>query len=123
MVDTKSRTPPYSARQIYGKVPAKIFNTLFLKSTGRRKQNNKIFAKIWGKLTWQEGHVHASHFGKMMKPKLLVLSCKGKIIGFTICSQCMHSDCTGYVLHLEAWRSRQSNASSSRKEAQYGKPT
>ena len=52
MIDTKSRTPPSSARQIYGKVPARIFNTLFRKSTGRRKQNNERFAKIWGKLTW-----------------------------------------------------------------------
>ena len=50
MADTKSRTPPFSACQIYGKVPAKIFNTLFRKSTGRRKQDNKIFSKIWGKL-------------------------------------------------------------------------
>ena len=52
MADTKSRTPPSSARQIYGKVPAKIFNTLFRKSTGRRKQDNERFSKIWGKLTW-----------------------------------------------------------------------
>ena len=120
MADTKSRTPPFSARQIYGKVLAKIFNTLFRKSTGRRKQNNKRFAKIWRKLTWQEGHVHASHCFKMRKPKLLVLSCTGKRIGFTICSQCMHSDCTRYRFHLEAWRSRHSNASSSRKQLQYG---
>ena len=115
MADTKPRTSPSSARQIYGKVPAKIFNTLFCKSTGRRKQNNERFAKIWEKLTWQEGHVHASHFGKMQKPKLIVLSCTGKIIGFTICSQCMHSDCTRHGLYLEAWGSRHSNASSSRK--------
>ena len=65
MADKKSRTPPSSARQIYGKVPAKVFNTLFHKITGRSKQNNKIFAKIWGKLTWQERHVHASHFVKI----------------------------------------------------------
>ena len=51
MVDKKSRTPPYSARKIYGKVPAKIFHTLFRKVTGRWKQDNKIFAKIWGKIT------------------------------------------------------------------------
>ena len=37
MTDTRSRTPPSSARQIYGKVPAKIFNTLFRKNNGRRK--------------------------------------------------------------------------------------
>ena len=84
MANTKSRTQPSSDSKIYGKVPAKIFKTLFRKSTGIRKQNNKIFAKIWGKLTCQEGHVHASHFGKMQKPKLLVLSCTGKIIGFKI---------------------------------------
>ena len=80
MSETKSRTLPSSACQIYGKVPAKIFNTSFRKSTSCRKQNNKIFAKILGKLTWLEGHVHASHFGKIQKPKLLVLSCTGKII-------------------------------------------
>ena len=74
MADTKSRIPPSSALRIYGKFPAKTFNDLFLKSTGRRKQNNKIFSKIWGILTWQEGHVHESHFGKMQKPKFLVLS-------------------------------------------------
>ena len=51
IADTKSRTPSSSARQIYGKFTAKGFNTLFRKSTGRRKQNNEIFAKIWGKLT------------------------------------------------------------------------
>ena len=51
MADTKSRTPPSIASQIYGKFPAKIFNTLFRKSTGRREQNNEIFAKIWGKIT------------------------------------------------------------------------
>ena len=65
MEDKKSRTLPSSARQIYGEVPAKIFNTIFPKSTGRSKQNNEIFAKIWRKLPWQEGHVHASHFGKI----------------------------------------------------------
>ena len=68
MVDTKSRTPPSSACKIYGKVPPKIFNTLFRKSTGRRKQNNEIFVKRWGKLTWQEGHVNVSHFGKRRNP-------------------------------------------------------
>ena len=68
---------------------------LIPKSTGRRKQENKIFARIWGKLIWYKGHVHASHFGKMDKPKLLVLSCTGKRIGLTICSPCMHSDCPG----------------------------
>ena len=47
MADKKSRTPPSSARQIYGKVPAKIFNTLFRKNTGCRKQDNERFAKIW----------------------------------------------------------------------------
>ena len=52
MADKKYRTPPPSARQIYGKVPEKIFNTLFRKNTGCRKQDNEIFAKIWGKLTW-----------------------------------------------------------------------
>ena len=51
MADTKPITPPSSACQIYGKVPAKIFNTLFLKSTGRRKQDNEKLARIWGKLT------------------------------------------------------------------------
>ena len=51
MVDTKLRTPPSSARQIYGKFPEKIFHTLFCKGIGRGKQDNKIFAKIWGKLT------------------------------------------------------------------------
>ena len=65
MADKKYRTPPSSAGQIYGKVPAKVFNNLFRKSTGRRKQDNKRFDQIWGKLTWQEGHVHASNFGKM----------------------------------------------------------
>ena len=50
MVDTKPRTPPYSARQIYGKVPAKIFNILFRNITGRRKQNNKRFSKYGGNL-------------------------------------------------------------------------
>ena len=118
MSDIKSRILPSSACQIYGKVPAKIFNTLFRKSTGSRKQNNEIFTKIWGKLTWKEVHVHVSHFGKMQKPKFLVLSCTGKIVGFKIFSQCMHSDCTGYGLLLEAWCSRHSDASSSRKQAQ-----
>ena len=51
MADTKPRTPPSSAPQIYGKVPAKIFHTLFCKGIDRRKQDNKIFAKIWGKIT------------------------------------------------------------------------
>ena len=50
MEDTKSRTPPSSAPQIYGKVPAKIFHTLFLKGIGRRKQDNERFSRIWGKL-------------------------------------------------------------------------
>ena len=35
--DTKSRTRTSSSCQIYGKVPAKIFNILFRKITGRRK--------------------------------------------------------------------------------------
>ena len=48
----KPRTPPSSARQIYDKVPAKIFHTLFRKVIVRRKQDNDIFVKIWGKLTW-----------------------------------------------------------------------
>ena len=52
MEDKKPRTPPFIARQVYGKVPAKIFNTLFLKITGRRKQDKERFSKIWGKLTW-----------------------------------------------------------------------
>ena len=93
----------------------KKFNTLFRKSIGRRKQKNERFSKIWGRFTWQEGHVHASHFGKMKKPKFLVLSCTGKIIVFTICSQFMHNTCTGCGLHFEAWCIRHSNASSSRK--------
>ena len=37
MIDTKSRTPPSSARQIYGKVPAKIFHILFHRGIGSRK--------------------------------------------------------------------------------------
>ena len=48
----KYRTPSSSDHQIYGKFPAKIFNTLFRKRTGRKKQDNKWFAKIWGKLIW-----------------------------------------------------------------------
>ena len=51
MADTKPRTLPSSALPIYGKVPAKIFHTLFCKGIGRKKQDNGIFAKIWGKLT------------------------------------------------------------------------
>ena len=50
IADTKSRTPPSSAHQIYGEVPAKIFNTLFGKIAGCKKQNNERFAKIWGEL-------------------------------------------------------------------------
>ena len=50
MAGTKPRTLPSSARQIYGKVPAKIFHTLFCKSIDRRKQDNEFFTKIWGKL-------------------------------------------------------------------------
>ena len=112
----KLRTPPSSDRQIYGKVPAKIFHTLFLKSIGLGKQDNKIFTKIWGKIIRKEVNVHAPHFEKMQKTKLLVLSCKGKIIGCTICIQCMHSYCTGYGLHVEACCSRHSDASSSRNQ-------
>ena len=97
------------------KYPTPYFEKLLI----RRKQDNKIFSKIWGKLTRQEGHVHVSHFGRMQKPKLLVILCTGKIFGCTICSQCMHSDCTGYGLHLEAWCSRHSYARSSRKQLQY----
>ena len=37
MAGTKYRTPPSSASQIYGKVPAKIFHNLFRKGAGRRK--------------------------------------------------------------------------------------
>ena len=48
---TKPRTPPSIARQIYGKVPTKIFHNLFHKVIGRRKQDNEIFANIWDKLT------------------------------------------------------------------------
>ena len=51
MADKKYITPPSSAHQISVKVPAKIFNTLFRKITGSRKQDNKIFSKIWEKLT------------------------------------------------------------------------
>ena len=46
MVDTKPITPPSSARQIYGKVTAKTFHTLFRKGTGIRKQDYKRFSKI-----------------------------------------------------------------------------
>ena len=52
VADTKPRTLPSIARQIYDKVPAKIFHTLFRKVIVRRKQDNEIFVKIWGKLTW-----------------------------------------------------------------------
>ena len=51
MSDIKPRTPPSSDRQIYGKVPAKIFPTLFRKGIGSGKQDKQIFAKIWVKLT------------------------------------------------------------------------
>ena len=86
---------------------SKIFNTLFFKIIDRRKQDKKRFTKIWGKLTGKEGHMHASHFGKMQNPNLLIISCTGKRIGCKICIQCMHIDCTRYVLNLEAWCSRQ----------------
>ena len=48
MADTKLRTPPSSDRKIYGKVPARIFHTLFRKGIGRGKKDNEIFDKIWG---------------------------------------------------------------------------
>ena len=48
MADTKPRTHPSIACQIYGEVPEKIYNTLFRKITGRRKQDNGRFDKIWG---------------------------------------------------------------------------
>ena len=51
MTDTKPRTPPSSACQIYGKVTAKILHILFCKVIDRGKQDNEIFSKIWGKLT------------------------------------------------------------------------
>ena len=50
LADTKFITPPSSACQIYDKVPAKIFHALFRKGNGCRKQDNKIFSKILGKL-------------------------------------------------------------------------
>ena len=70
MADTKSRTPPSSAHQIYGKVPAKLFNTLFCKSTGRRKQDNERFSKIWGKLTWKMGTCACITFWKNVETQI-----------------------------------------------------
>ena len=45
MSDTKYRTPPSSDSQIYGRVHAKIFNTLFHKSTGCREKTAKYLPK------------------------------------------------------------------------------
>ena len=58
-------------------------------------------------------HDRTRNLGFCILPKCDACTCK--IIGFTLCSQFMHSDCTGYILHLEAWYSRHSNFSSSRK--------
>ena len=51
MAGAKPRTPPSSARQLYGKVPANISQTSFFKSIDRGKQDNERFTKIWGQLT------------------------------------------------------------------------
>ena len=51
MVDTKTITPPSRAHQIYAKVPAKIFQTLFCKGIDRGKYEKEIFTKIWGEIT------------------------------------------------------------------------
>ena len=50
MADTKSITPPSSACKIYGKVPPKIFNTLFLKIAGGRDKTTKDLPKYGGEL-------------------------------------------------------------------------
>ena len=41
----KYRTPPSSDRQIYGKFPAKIFNTLFRKSTGSQETRQQMICQ------------------------------------------------------------------------------
>ena len=46
MAYEKPRTTPSGACQIYGRVPAKIFHTLFRKRIGRGKQDNERFSKI-----------------------------------------------------------------------------
>ena len=55
MRDTKSRTPPSSARQIYDKVPAKIFNTCFAKVLVPGNKTTKYFPKYEGKLYSKRG--------------------------------------------------------------------
>ena len=97
MAGVKPRTPTSSAHQIYGEVTAKICYTLFCK-----RIDIEIFTKIWRKITQKERHVYEPHFVKMHEPKFLVLSRTVKIIGCTICSQCMHSYGTGYELSLDA---------------------
>ena len=42
MAGAKPRTPPSSAHQIYGKVPAKIFHTLFCKGIDRGKKTKDL---------------------------------------------------------------------------------
>ena len=64
--------------------------------------------------------MHAPHHGKMHEPKLIILPCTGKIIGFTVCIKYMNSDGTGYGIYLESWCSRHSDAISIRKQAQEG---
>ena len=120
MAGAKPRTLLSSAHQIYGKVPAKIYHTLFCKSIDCRKQDSERFTKIWGKITGEKRHVHAPHPGKMYEPKFLFLPCTRKINGCAVCSKFMLSASTGYGLHLETLCNRHSCAISSRKQAQEG---
>ena len=50
MAGAKPRTPPSIARQIYGKVPAKIFHTLFRKLLVAGNKTTKDLPKYGGNL-------------------------------------------------------------------------
>ena len=55
MADTKPRTPPSSARQIYGKVPAKIFHTLFWKVIDSQETRQQKICKNMGETCTARG--------------------------------------------------------------------
>ena len=123
MAGAKTITPPYSAHQIYGEFPEKIWHTLFCKSIDCGKQDSEIFTKIWGEITREKRHVHAPHPGKMHEHKFLFLPCTRKRNGCEVCSKFMHSASTGYGLHFEAWRIRHSGDVYIRKQVKEGELT
>ena len=70
MADTKSRTPPSSDRQIYGKVPAKIFNTLFRKKYWSQETIQQNIFQIMGETYMVKGTCACIKFWKNEKTQI-----------------------------------------------------